>query len=167
MEKWKEIKEFTGYYISNLGNVKKSVVGGGFVPVHIFIQRINGKKPICKFCVKTKRYVQQLCVHRLVAQYFCTGTGKFVMHRDGDVFNNVYSNLYFTDKVPHPKDRSTRKREVEQYSFANCFVGRYQSITEASSMTGFSVSSICDACRGKTKSCGGYKWKYSEQNKVK
>jgi hypothetical protein len=41
-------------------------------------------------------------------------------------------------------------------------VGRFKSVTDAGKTLGMDPSGISKVCNGKTKSCGGYKWKYEE-----
>ena len=38
----------------------------------------------------------------------------------------------------------------------------YGSLKEASQKTGIASSTICNVCKGKGKTAGGYKWKYKE-----
>lgn len=40
---------------------------------------------------------------------------------------------------------------------------RYASVTEASKAVYTSIWNICSACKGKTKTAGGYRWRYEEE----
>lgn len=43
---------------------------------------------------------------------------------------------------------------------SNEIIREFSSITEASKMTQIASSTICNVCKGKGKTAGGYKWKY-------
>lgn len=53
-----------------------------------------------------------------------------------------------------------RKRVCKIDTVQETVVTTYQSIKEASELTGIPVSSICCACRGRQKTAGGFIWKY-------
>ena len=44
----------------------------------------------------------------------------------------------------------------------NEVICEYNSLKEASQNTGIASSTICNVCKGKGKTAGGYKWKYKE-----
>lgn len=68
--------------------------------------------------------------------------------------------------IEHRKEVMTNNvktsKKVCQYSLDGQFVGEYPSIAEASRQTGYSHSHICEACKGKLESAGGYIWRYKE-----
>ena len=51
---------------------------------------------------------------------------------------------------------------ILQYSKDGEFIAEYQSIRGASRQTDISNSSICQCCKGKYKSAGGYIWRYKD-----
>ena len=51
-------------------------------------------------------------------------------------------------------------KKVMQYSLEGIFIVEYNSIQEASELTGIKHDNISKCCRGKTKTSGGYQWKY-------
>lgn len=55
-----------------------------------------------------------------------------------------------------------RTRSVIQYDIENNYISEYKSVTEASCETNISISSICNACTARTKTAGGYIWKFKE-----
>ena len=57
---------------------------------------------------------------------------------------------------------SQLKTPILQYSKTGEFIAEYTSIHEAERQTGISNSNICECCKGKRKSAGGYIWKYKE-----
>lgn len=52
------------------------------------------------------------------------------------------------------------RRKIIQFTLDNIFIQQYESIREAERITGLNHCSISDALRGKTKTCGGFKWSY-------
>ena len=53
-------------------------------------------------------------------------------------------------------------KSILQFSKYGEFIAEYPSFMEAERKTGISNSSICQCCKGKRKSAGGYIWKYKE-----
>ena len=51
---------------------------------------------------------------------------------------------------------------VLQYSKSGEFIAEYPSIKEAEKQTGCHQSQICECCKGKRKSAGGFIWRYKE-----
>ena len=55
-----------------------------------------------------------------------------------------------------------QKKPIAQYSLNNKFICLFNSITEAGTNTGVDKGSISACCREKSKTAGGYIWKYYE-----
>jgi len=53
-----------------------------------------------------------------------------------------------------------RKRKLIQYDLKGGLIKEWPSMREAATSLGLSISTICNCCRGKTKTSGGFKWKY-------
>jgi hypothetical protein len=60
----------------------------------------------------------------------------------------------------------TRTKCVEQYTLSGDFVTCFQTLKSAADEIGCDYSTIAKCCRGKRKSCGGYTWKYRDENVV-
>lgn len=58
--------------------------------------------------------------------------------------------------------REKHNKKVAQYTLDGELVAIYESAKEASNVIQKDHSSICKCCRGKKKTCGGFKWKYVE-----
>ena len=54
-----------------------------------------------------------------------------------------------------------KRKGVLQFSKDDEFIAEYPSLMEAMEKTGCSQSSICQCCKGKLKSAGGYVWRYA------
>lgn len=59
-----------------------------------------------------------------------------------------------------PKCSNHLKRKVVQYDKQNNFISQYNSISEASKVTGIHTTSISNVCKGVAKTAGGYIWEY-------
>lgn len=64
-------------------------------------------------------------------------------------------------KRRYGKDNVVSK-PVRQYSLDDILLNEYESGTQASKECGIDLSSIFKCCKGKQKTCGGFKWKYAE-----
>ena len=63
-------------------------------------------------------------------------------------------------KITPPKKKI---KVVYQYDLSGNHIATYPSVIEAGKSTGVSRSSINDAVHGRSKTCGGYIWKYVEK----
>lgn len=60
---------------------------------------------------------------------------------------------------------STDAKKVCQYSLDNQLINTYSSAWEAAKLLNLDSSSIYKVCQGKGKTCGGFKWKFLNDNK--
>jgi len=162
-EKWKIIEGFEKYEISTYGRVKGACGiraladnGKGYKCLPLYIN----KKPKMKY------------VHRLVAEAFLPQeTGKiFVNHKDGNKSNNSVTNLEWCTKAENqkhaydncliPKNKGfCKERPIE--CFKNTIsIKKYKSVEEASMDLGIIPTGISNCLNGRSKSSGGYQWKY-------
>ena len=112
---------------------------------------------------------QQIKVHRLVALHFVENPNpeKFniINHKDENHTNNVYTNLEWCD-VNYNNAYGTRlqraiekeKIPIEAIDADGNVVLKFESGNEAK-RNGYINAMLC--CRGLYKTCGGYKWRYS------
>ena len=57
-----------------------------------------------------------------------------------------------------------KSRSIKQYTSKGELIKTYNSITDAALETQLPASNICNVLKGKRKSCGGYQWRYAEDN---
>ncbi len=57
-----------------------------------------------------------------------------------------------------------QKRRISQYSLDGTFIREYESLKDAAAAVGAGVSNISAAAYGRTKSCRGFKWSFSDSN---
>ena len=74
-------------------------------------------------------------------------------HHSGETKNKISASL--TGKHNSPQ------KSVLQFSKEGDFIAEYSSIHEAECKTGCNKGHICECCKGKLKSTGGYIWSYA------
>lgn len=76
---------------------------------------------------------------------------------DRNTCNGFFWNYTATFDIKEDK----RKNRIEQYTLENEYLGCFNSISEASKITGVNKSSIAKCCRGERKKAGNFIWKLS------
>ena len=61
------------------------------------------------------------------------------------------------------KIRESRCKAIIQLDENDNFIAEYSSVVEAERQTGVKSTNICQCCKGKLKTSGGFKWLYKEQ----
>ena len=158
------------YEVSNLGNVKTLRKGRLLTQC----SDKNGYKGVCLTKDGKSRTIQ---VHRLVAMAFLPNPENLpeVNHKDESHDNNCVENLEWISKKGNrnygtyrermsktQKEKGTHSKSISAYDKKTLvFVKSYDSITEAEKELGLSKGSIGQALSGRTKTSGGYIWKYN------
>ena len=176
-EIWKDIPNYEGYQVSNLGRVKslkrfRKGRNGSLVTVKEKILKpwINSTGyyliELSKQSIKKKHLV-----HRLVWSAF---NGQIpedlqVNHINEVKTDNRLSNLNLMTCKENlnwgtRNERSAKKRTkvVLQFTLDDVFVKEYPSLIQAYRETGFFFQNISKCCNGKRKTAHGFKWKYKE-----
>ena len=170
---WKDIPNYEGLYkISTDGEVvslkyyqnktlKTNIHKSGYAHVSLYKNRIK----------KTFK------VHRLVAETFLNNPcNKLqVNHKDGNKKNNNVENLEwctqeenqihaFKNGLNHGRRgvENGHHRKVVQYDKEMNKIKTWSYMTEIQECLGINVSNICNCCKGKIKSVGGFIFRYSE-----
>lgn len=184
MEEWRDVKGYEGFYqVSNKGRVRSIAVWNAMH--HKVCKR---KIPVLKaFDTTVEGYKRVLLsyygihhhhsVHRLVAQAFIDNPLGLpeINHKDENTSNNEVQNLewctrkYNANYGTLPSRISIRSRNapnsskaVNQYSLDGSFICKYPSLNEASRQIGtVSGDMIGRVCKGKSKTAGGYLWKFA------
>lgn len=112
-ERWRDIKDFPNYQVSNLGRIKSKE---RITNVKIKnVKQIKRKEKILKPLKITKGYLgirlynslnaKTLKIHRLVANYFIPNPKNLpqVNHIDGDKTNNKVDNLEWCTQIENMK----------------------------------------------------------------
>lgn len=76
-------------------------------------------------------------------------------------YNKSYKGYYWSYEVNFTPIRDSRKKQVYQYDTDKNLLDIFNSVAEASRISGLSKTSISRVCRGERKQTGGYLWRYS------
>jgi len=77
--------------------------------------------------------------------------------------NGMKQSTVFNNLKRNDKGRGFAKVKVKQYTLDNIFIKEYNSIREAGTDNNISHKNISKCINDKSKSCGGFKWKKSEE----
>lgn len=169
-EIWKDIPNYEGYQVSNLGRVK-SFYGLKEKILKPWVTRGYYQVELCKNSIG-KNYL----VHRLVWEAF---NGQIpenmqVNHINEIKTDNRLSNLnlmtckeninYGTGIERRVKKRINGKgsKPVLQFTLDDNLINEYASVMQVERELGFANSNIVNCCKGKYKQAYGYKWRYKE-----
>lgn len=141
-------------------------------PLKVFITRGGyGRVFLYKNSVRKSYFA-----HRLVAKAFLgepPASTSQVNHKDGRKLNNAVDNLEWctqSENIKHSYVTGLREenkarllevnhKEVNQYTLQGDFVKTWFSLSEAARALNLSVSNICNCCKGRINSTGGYTWR--------
>ena len=157
-EEWRDVVGYEGLYqVSNLGRIfsfnKQSIMK--------FYDHHGYKRLKLRSLGKNKDFA----VHRIVAMAFLPNPFNlpFINHKDENKENNRLDNLEWCT-AKYNADYSISK-PVAQYTKQGELVAIYISAREASMWTGINDATIgCVVCHLKTKSAGGFLWKFAEKD---
>ena len=172
-EEWRDIKGYENLYqISNYGRVKSFY---------------NNKEQVLKNWINPNGYLlvtlcknkkkKKISIHRLVAETFLDNPCGYpqINHKDEDKTNNYIENLEWCDakynnnygtkierqlklQVNHPK----KSKEVICLETGVI----YPSSMEAERQLNIRHSQIIKCCLNKSKTAGGFTWKYTNKERV-
>ena len=165
MEMWKDIPGYEGYYkVSNKGNIwserrRRNLKASLNVHGYLKVMLVNRNK-IRKWHM----------VHILVLKSFKPKNlfdGSDCNHMDGTKTNCDIKNLEWCTKSENQlhshrvlnNNRHAGKRPVIQLDKSGNIIATFNSINEASKITGANAPSIIDVCNGKLNTTHGFVWK--------
>jgi len=121
IEEWRRLEENYDYEVSNLGRVRSHLLcGRGYHSPDqpYYLTPVVMTRGVLAVSVRIKDIVVKCAISKLVAKYFIgpCPRGHRVLHRDGVVSNNVWTNLYYG--VPNAKLTATDIRRLRAMSMA-------------------------------------------------
>ena len=175
-EIWKPVKGYEGRYeVSNMGRVRSFAQDTKEGKVKYGNLNKNGYLTYLLYDGNGNKTWQP--VHRLVAGAFIDNPNNYpqVNHKDENKTNNCVDNLEWCTNEYNLSYGTARQRaalanmccettSVKVYS-VDCDgnIEYYDSIGEAERQTGLCHSNIVRTLKGRSHTCGGRKWYYSEQ----
>lgn len=107
--------------------------------------------------------------HRIIAQTFLENPNNYpvVNHKNGIKFDNRVENLEWCTQqqnIQHAWKTGLSKANapVDMLNSDVVYIMTFKSIKEAGEYINRHPSGIIGCCKGRTKKCGNYKWRYSE-----
>lgn len=162
-EIWVEIENFPNYLISSHGRIRNQQTN-----------RLLKSSTVCgyqKIRLSNNGEIQDFILHILMFKTFYPDLeipdGYVIDHIDGNKDNNHYKNLRCISNSQNTLaafyETKTNKtiKAINQYDLNDNFIATYPSIREAARILSLDSSSITKACKGKVKTCGGFKFYYA------
>lgn len=195
-EVWKKVVGYEEYHeVSNYGRVKflgynNGNVKNGYPKI---LKQFFPNNRGCYWFVDLYKNgkTKHKRVHRLVAEAFLPNPDNLpeVNHKDENKKNPHLDNLEWCTRkynanygtMPERMRELMRRRrnagyknkigvkhkEVHQYDLEGKYIATYNSQKEAGLITGINSNNICDVCKGRALSAGGFIWTYTkEENKI-
>lgn len=174
MEKWRTIKDYGDYQISNQGRV----ISNHYKTPKLLSYDVNssGYRRVILYNSNGK---ERYFIHRLVCSHFKDNikNDMCINHIDGIKENNNIDNLEYISYSENAKHAyrlgltihpggikgalNKMSKGVKMIDIKNGAVNEYGSIREASRINKLDSSSIAKCCKGKLNLVGGYKWEYA------
>lgn len=182
-EIWKDVDGFEGKYkVSNLGNVLSLDFCRTGKPKLLKPKHHHTGYLIVRLCNGAQSKQVNKSIHSLVANAFIPNPDnkRCINHIDGDKTNNHVSNLEWVThaensqhaiksglrdphKNNHPKgSKVVNSRKVAQWSLSGRFIRQWDCISDAARFINCKPCMIINNAKGRTESCHGYKWSYTE-----
>lgn len=177
MEVWKDISGYEGYYqISDLGRIRSldryaNVCGGGKRLVKgKIIKPVKCTNGYYEASLSYKGVRKVLLLHRVVAEAFIPNPHNLpeVNHKDENPANNEVNNLEWCTSKYNANYGTRNERmligretkPVIQLDRNGKFIKRWECMMEACRECGADISSMIRVCKGRQKTCKGFKWEY-------
>lgn len=180
-EIWKDVVGYEGLYqVSNFGQVKRlnthQTTATGVsrkLKGHIVKNYIKAQYLYCD--LTSNKNTKHHRIHRLVAEAFLENPNNLpqVNHKDENKLNNNVNNLEWCDSkyntrygARSQKIAKALGKKVEQYDETGRLLNEYNSISDCSRKTGYSISLISRCCnKYNMNKAYGYVWKFKKSER--
>lgn len=161
LEVWKNLNEFDDKYeISTYGRIKSKVTND------VLKQSLTSKGYYTVSLHKNNKSSIYKYVHELVAINFIKNelNYKYVIHKDGNIHNNYYTNLEFIDCMDNTRDyRKKKTKQIFQYDLEYIFIKKWNSLEEIlKENQNFKMAAVANNICNISKSAYKYIWSYDE-----
>lgn len=182
-EIWVDIRGYEGLYqVSNLGRVKSLPRRTNNQHCYGLIMKQHNSYNYLKIQLKKNNKYKWFFVHRLVAMAFLDNYNENlqVNHINGIKSDNKVENLEMVTasenqlhsyrvlkNIPSMKNRFGKNHvhatKINQYDLNNNFIKQWGSIVDASKTLNINATCICNNCKARRKTAGGFIWKYADK----
>ena len=189
-EKWKDIPNYEGIYqASNLGNIRVLIFHNNICiknKIHLLKQQVDkyGRKRVMLYKNGKPKLYQ---VHTLIANTFLNKSEYKKMeyddknnidiskleinHKDENPLNNCVNNLEWCThnynmhygNIAIKKVLGKGYKKINQYDLNDNFIKTWDKVLDITNTMRISKQSISYCCNGKTKTAGGYIWRYANE----
>ena len=185
-ERWKDIAGYEGLYqISDYGRVKSlgrditivSRLGNKFIrtyyPKILKQNEIKATKYVFVNLIDTNGIHIPKTIHRLVGLHFIENVNNYpiILHKDDNKQNNYADNLKWgtcCENIQSAYDNGlhdSRRRRIIKLNKNNGILCEYPSISSAAKDNNICPSSIGNCLLRRSKSAGGFKWIYKNNER--
>ena len=88
--------------------------------------------------------------------------GKHFSEDHKNKISEAHIGKHLSEEAKRKISEAMRVNKILQFSKEGEFIAEYPSLVEAERQTGCNRGNICQCCKGKLKTCGGFIWKYKE-----
>ena len=88
--------------------------------------------------------------------------GKHFSEDHKNKISEAHIGKHLSEEAKRKISEAMRVNKILQFSKEGEFIAEYPSLVEAERQTGCNRGNICQCCKGKYKTCGGFIWKYKE-----
>lgn len=169
---WKQTR-FDNYMMSVDGEVMS--LNYNKTGKHKILKLHKDKRGYCSFTVYINGKPKTISVHRLLWETFIgeIPENMVIDHINGDKSDNRLKNLHVVTQEGNVNNPNTRPRHVDGVRNArsktveqidcntNEIIKRWECISDVERELGINHSNLSQCCRGKYKTVGGFKWRYS------
>ena len=177
MEEWKDIKGYEGIYqVSNFGRVRsverkvRANICGFRIVKEKILSMCKSKNGYYTVVLSKSGKNKSLSIHRLVAKEFIDNPKQYkeVNHKDENKLNNCVENLEWCNRKYNANygtsvERCAKTKFKPVYMIdvnTHEILRTFDSLKRASQETGISNKNISSVCLHKSKTAGGYSWRF-------